>query len=230
MEAIARKWSPEGDADTPYMRARQEWDNRMGSTVIQGRNWRLIAFISQGTALICIVGMIYLGAKPKSVPHIIEVDKLGNATYVGPIAQAPYTPSDATLKYHLRRFLEDTRSISSDTAIIKRNWIDAYNYVTPKGANMLTAYVQKPENEPFRRSLEERVTMEIVSTIRVSNDTWQIDWKETRWDKNANPMGQPLLWRGMFKLVLQPPKNEDQMARNPIGLYIDEFHWDKVGS
>ena len=228
MEAIAKKWSAEGDADTPYMRARQEWDARMGSTIIQNRNWRLAAFVSQATAVVCIGGMIYLGAKPKSVPHIIEVDKLGHATYVGPVAATPYTPSDATLKYHLRRFLEDTRSISSDTAIIKRNWIDAYNYLTPKGANMLTAYVQQPGNEPFRRSLEERITIETVSTIRVSTETWQIDWRETHWDKNGNPAGQAVLWRGMFKLVLQAPTSEDQMARNPIGLYIDEFHWDKV--
>ena len=26
----------------------------------------------------------------------------------------------------------------------------------------------------------------------------------------------------------ETPKTEEAMAKNPIGLYIDEFHWDKV--
>jgi len=56
---------------------------------------------------------------------------------------------------------------------------------------MLTAYVSKPENEPFRRSQEERVSTEILAQVRVSNDTWQIDWRENNWDKNGNPMGLP---------------------------------------
>jgi type IV secretion system protein TrbF len=32
----------------------------------------------------------------------------------------------------------------------------------------------------------------------------------------------------MFRVLLQTPKTEQAMAQNPIGLYIDEFHWDKV--
>jgi len=224
------KWSTGGAADTPYMRARQEWDSRMGSAIVHAKNWRLATFASLGIVVLSVAGMIYLGAKPKAVPHIIEVDQLGAAIYRGPAGKSvsEYTPSDATLKYHLRRFIEDTRTISSDTAVIKRNWIDAYALVTPRGGNMLTAYVSKPENEPFRRSQEERVSTEILAQVRVSNDTWQIDWRETNWDKNGNPVGLPVIWRGMFRVMMQQPKTEEAMARNPIGLYVDEFHWDKV--
>lgn len=31
--------------ETPYLQARQEWDNRIGSSVIQAYNWRKIAFL-----------------------------------------------------------------------------------------------------------------------------------------------------------------------------------------
>ena len=224
------KWTTEGAADTPYMRARQEWDARMGSAIVHAKNWRLATFSSLGIVMLSVGGMIYLGSKPKAVPHIIEVDQLGAASYHGPAGKsvAEYTPSDATIKYHLRRFIENTRTISSDPAVIKKNWVDAYNLVTPRGANMLTAYVSKPENEPFRRSQEERVGTEIIAMVRVSNDTWQIDWRETEWDKNGNPIGLPVIWRGMFRVLMQQPRTEEAMARNPIGLYVDEFHWDKV--
>src|SRR5438128_1721950 len=107
------KWPTEGAADTPYMRARQEWDARMGSSLVHARNWRLATFASLGIVVLSVAGMIYLGSKPKAVPHIIEVDALGAATYHGPAGKsvADYVPSDAATKYHLRRFIEDTRTI-----------------------------------------------------------------------------------------------------------------------
>ncbi len=225
------KWTAGGAADTPYMRAKQEWDARMGSTLVQARNWRTATFAALGAVMLSIGGMVYLGKLPKAVPHIIEVDHLGAATYRGPVGQsgADYSPSDAVVKYHLQRFIEDTRSISSDAAVLKKNWLDAYTLVTGKGGNMLTAYVSQPEHEPFHRAADgERVSVEVISAVRVSQDTWQVDWRETSWDKNGNQTGAPVLWRGMFHTVLQTPKSEEAMARNPIGLYVDEFHWDTI--
>jgi type IV secretory pathway TrbF-like protein len=33
----------------------------------------------------------------------------------------------------------------------------------------------------------------------------------------------------MLRTLLAPPKTTEAMKKNPIGLYIDELHWDKVG-
>lgn len=224
------RWVPEGGADTPYMRARAEWDARMGNLVVQARNWRLATFLALGLVGAALLGMAYLGAQPKAVPHIIEIDRLGHATYQGPAGEAiaTYVPSEAVMKDHLRRFIEDTRSLSSDTAVIKRNWLEAYNLVTPRAANMLTAYVQRPGNAPFERAREERVGVEVIGFVRVSEDTWQVDWRETRWDKNGIETGPPDEWRAMLRVIRQQPRNQEAMERNPLGLYVDEFHWDKV--
>jgi type IV secretion system protein TrbF len=226
---MTTKWTPNGPLDTPYRRARQEWDARMGSAVVQAKNWRLATFASLGAVTLALGGMIHLGALPKAVPHIIEVDRLGAAIYRGPVGQTDYVPSDGVITYHLRRFIEDTREVSSDLAVVKRNWLDAYTVLTPRGANMLSAFVEKPENDPFRRAQEERVTVEILSAVRVSGDTWQVDWRESAWDKNGSPAARPVVWRAMLRTLLQAPKNAEAMSKNPIGLYIDELHWDKVG-
>jgi len=226
---MTTKWSPDGPLDTPYLRARQEWDLRMGSAVVQAKNWRLATFASLGAVLLSTGGMIYLGSLPKAVPHIIEVDRLGAATYHGPVGQSDYVPTEAVITYHLRRFIEDTREISSDLAVLKKNWLDAYLLLTPRGGNMLSAFVQKPENDPFRRAQEERVTIEILSVVRAAGDTWQIDWRESSWDKGGSPLGEPIIWRAMLRTVVATPKTTEAMQKNPIGLYIDELHWDKVG-
>jgi type IV secretory pathway TrbF-like protein len=226
---MTTRWSPDGPLDTPYLRARQEWDSRMGSAVVQAKNWRLATFASLGAVLLSTGGMIYLGSLPKAVPHIIEVDRLGAATYHGPVGQSDYVPTEAVITYHLRRFIEDTREISSDLAVLKKNWLDAYLLLTPRGGNMLSAFVQKPENDPFRRAQDERVTIEILSVVRAAGDTWQLDWRESSWDKGGSPLGEPVIWRAMLRTALATPKTAEAMQKNPIGLYIDELHWDKVG-
>ena len=226
---MTTQWSPDGPLDTPYRRARQEWDTRMGSAVVHAKNWRLATFASMAAVLLATGGMIYLGSLPKAVPHIIEVDRLGAASYHGPVGQADYVPTDAVITYHLRRFIEDTREISSDLAVLKRNWLDAYTLLTPRGGRMLSAFVEKPENDPFRRAQDERVTVEVLSAVRVSGDTWQVDWRESAWDKGGNPSAPPRVWRAMLRTIVLAPKTPEAMSKNPIGLYIDELHWDKVG-
>jgi type IV secretion system protein VirB5 len=228
MEAVANKrWKPEGELETRYRKARQEWDRRMGSAVVQARNWRLATLASLGLVLVALIGTIYLGAQPKLVPHIVQVDRIGAPTYLGPITQSArdYKPADASLRYHLRRFITATRTISSDPAVMKRNWIDAYALITQNAANHLSAYAQ--QSDPFKRAEQERVTVDIAAIVQLSADTWQADWVEKQWDKAGNETDGGV-WRGTFRVLVRLPESEEQLASNPIGLFIDEFHWSKV--
>jgi type IV secretion system protein TrbF len=230
MEAVANKrWKPEGEIETKYRRAGQEWDRRMGAAIVQARNWRLATLLSLGLVLVSLIGTIYLGAQPKAVPHIVQVDRIGAPTYLGPVGQAArdWKPSDAALKYHLRRFIAETRSISSDAAVMKRNWIDAYALITQSAANHLNAYAQ--QTDPFKRGAEERVSVDVATVVQLSADTWQADWVEKTWDKAGNEAASAV-WRGTFRVLVRPPENDEQLAANPIGLFVDEFHWSKVQS
>jgi type IV secretion system protein VirB5 len=230
MQAVAnKKWTPEGQVETRYRKARKEWDDRMGGAVIQARNWRLATLLALGLVLVSLAGTIYLGAQPKAVPHIVQVDKIGAPTYIGPIGQSAreYRPGDATIKYHLRRFIDQTRGVSSDPAVVRKNWTDAYTVITPNAANQLGAYAER--NDPIKRAQDARVTVDVSSIVQVSKETWQADWEEKTWDKAGNQVGSAV-WRGTFKVLLRTPESEDQIATNPIGLYIDEFHWSKVGA
>jgi type IV secretion system protein VirB5 len=55
MDAVANKrWKPEGEVETRYRKGRQEWDWRMGTAVIQARNWRLATLMSLGLVLVSL--------------------------------------------------------------------------------------------------------------------------------------------------------------------------------
>jgi type IV secretory pathway TrbF-like protein len=221
--------SAAGAADTPYMRARQEWDARMGNAVVQARNWRRATFASVGALAVSIIGLIYLGSQPKAIAHVIEVDRVGAATYTGVLGDplATFKPSDPQIKYHLRRFIEDVRVVSSDAAVTKRAWLDAYQMLTSRAANMLTTYVTTVGNDPFKRAQQGTVSVEVLSIVQISESAWQLDWRELSWDPNGN-RARSELWRAMFRVLLRAPSTVQDMKSNPIGIYVDEFHWDKV--
>jgi type IV secretion system protein VirB5 len=228
VDAVVNKsWKPDGDLETRYKRARQEWDQRMGGAVVQAHNWRLATLCSLGLVFASLLGTVYLGAQPKAVPHIVQVDRLGAPTYLGPVGQAArdYKPSDASMKYHLRRFIVATRSVSSDAAVMRQSWLDAYALITQSAANQLNAYAEK--SDPFKRGAELRVSIDAATIVQLSPDTWEADWVEKTWDKAGNETDSSI-WRGTFRVVVRTPDSEEQLSQNPIGLFIDEFHWSKV--
>src|ERR1700733_15036034 len=124
------------EPETPYQRAGQVWDDRIGSARVQARNWRLMAFGS----LLLSPGPAPAGGWPGGrgtvTPWVVQVDKIGQAQAVGPAA-AGYQPTDPQIAWHLARFIEDVRGVSADPVVVRKNWLEAYDYVTSQGAQAL---------------------------------------------------------------------------------------------
>ncbi|WP_299697589.1 VirB8/TrbF family protein, partial [uncultured Vibrio sp.] len=56
-----------------YQRAREEWDERLGSVIKQAHNWKLFAFFSLMVSAISVGGVSYIGAQSKIQPYVIGV-------------------------------------------------------------------------------------------------------------------------------------------------------------
>jgi type IV secretion system protein VirB5 len=162
------------------------------------------------------------------VPHIIQVDGLGAATYRGPAEAlaAGFTPSEPLIRYQLRRFIEMTRTLSSDNVLLRQNWVEAFKMLTPSGSTLMTEWVK--EYNPFERAQTETSSTEILSAVPLSASSWQIDWRESSWNRNGQSTGKPVIWRAMVRVVLRVPETTQQMADNPLGVFVDEFHWDQI--
>jgi len=84
MQAVAnKKWTPEGQVETRYRKARKEWDDRMGGAVIQARNWRLATLLALGLVLVSLAGTIYM--------HLLATQSAPTASSSGP-ASGPARP------------------------------------------------------------------------------------------------------------------------------------------
>src|SRR5690348_13666860 len=85
---------------TPYQRAAQAWDERIGSARVQARNWRLAAFggliLSSGLS----AGLLWQSMQSRVVPFVVAVDRLGEPRAIAP-ADRDYRPTDAQIAWFL---------------------------------------------------------------------------------------------------------------------------------
>src|SRR5216117_4220538 len=79
---------------TPYQKAAQVWDQRIGSARVQAKNWRLMAFGCLSLALLMAGGLVWRSAQSIVTPFVVEVDSGGQVRAVGEAA-TPYKPNDA---------------------------------------------------------------------------------------------------------------------------------------
>src|SRR3546814_15564075 len=77
--------------ETPYQRAGQLWDDRIGSARVQARNWRYMAFGGLLLASAMAAALTWQSLQSRVTPYVVEVDRLGEARAVAP-ANTDYTP------------------------------------------------------------------------------------------------------------------------------------------
>lgn len=210
------------EPSTPFQRAGQLWDERIGSARVQARNWRLIAFGMLGLSSAITGGLIWQSLQSRVVPYVVEVDRLGEARATSP-AEAAYHPTDPQIAWHLARFIENVRSISLDPVLMRSNWLSAYDFVTERGGRFLDAYARGAD--PFGHIGEKTVSVQVTSVLRASDRSFQVDWTETAFDRGT-PAGVSH-WTGILTVMMKPPTSADTLRRNPLGVYVDAIDWSR---
>ncbi|WPH16025.1 conjugal transfer protein TrbF [Variovorax paradoxus] len=216
------RYSDTPEPVTPYQAATQVWDQRIGSARVQAKSWRLMAFGCLSLALLMAGGLVWRSAQSIVTPYVVEVDNAGQVRAVGEAA-TPYKPSDAQIAHHLARFITDVRSLSIDPIVVRQNWLEAYEYTTDRGAATLNDYARA--NDPFSRIGESSVAVQINSVVRASDSSFQVRWTERRY-VNGEAAGLER-WTAVLAIVLQAPRTEERLRRNPLGIYVNGLSWSR---
>jgi type IV secretion system protein VirB5 len=207
---------------TPYQAAAQAWDDRIGSARVQAHHWRLMAFGCFGLALIAAGALVWRSGQSLVTPYVIEVDRAGAVRAVGEAA-TPYRPTDAQIAYHLAHFISNVRSLALDPVIVRQSWLEAYQYTTDQGAARLNEFARA--NDPFARVGQVSIAVEITSVVRASDNSFQVRWIERSYSRGA--LSSTERWTAIVSIVIQPPRTEERVRQNPLGIYIDALSWSK---
>ncbi|MGC6400347.1 conjugal transfer protein TrbF [Sphingomonas sp. FW199] len=210
------------EPETPYQRAGQIWDERIGSARVQARNWRLMAFGGLGLTAAMSAALVWQSLQSRVVPYVVAVDRLGEARAVSE-AERDYQPSDAQVAWHLARFIEQVRSVSLDPVLMRQDWLSAYDFVTRRGAQFLGDYARTAD--PFGRVGERAVSVQVTSVVRASDRSFQVKWTETVYER-GNRTGTSN-WTGILTVMRKGPSSAETLRRNPLGLYVDAIDWSR---
>ncbi|ESY62548.1 conjugal transfer protein TrbF [Mesorhizobium sp. LNHC252B00] len=208
--------------ETPYQKAAQVWDERIGSARVQAKNWRLMAFGSLLLAGGFAAALVWQSGRGTIVPWVVQVDRLGQAQAVEP-AVADYRPTDPQIAWHLARFIEQVRSIPADAIIVRQNWLRAYDFTTDRGALALNDYARA--NDPFSKVGKQQIAVEVSSVIRASPDSFRVAWMERRYQDGS--LASTERWTAIVTVVIQPPRDAERLRKNPLGVFINAINWSK---
>ncbi len=210
------------EPETPYQRAGQAWDDRIGSARVQARSWRLAFFgallISGGLA----AGLVWQSARGTVTPWVVQIDKLGQAQAVAP-AVADYRPTDPQIAWHLARFIEEVRRIPADPVVLRHDWLEAYRFVTDRGALALNDYART--SDPFSKVGKTQIAVDVASVVRASESSFRVAWVERHYVDNA--LAATERWSAILTIVVQPPTDADRLTKNPLGVYVHALNWSK---
>jgi type IV secretion system protein TrbF len=207
---------------TPYQKAAQVWDERIGSARVQARNWRFMAFGCLGLVGGLALQLAVLSTTSRVTPYVVEVERGGTIRAVAPAVES-YEPSDAQIAAELARFIEHVREVSIDPVVVKQNWLKAYDYATDRAAQTLNDYAR--ENDPFAKIGQRSVSVEITSVVRSSPTSFQLRWREKAFE-NGSAAGEQS-FTGVLTIVTKSPRDATTLRANPLGIYVNAINWSR---
>ncbi len=221
-------FKPGNSAETPFRQAKQAWDLRLGTATSQAKNWRLAFFCLFALSTLMAAGLVLLISQKRVVPIIVGLDKqTGEATVVGPADQNSKQPGPLEVKYFLAQFIRSVRSVSLDQVVIKQNWLRAYSYLRPEAAGLLNELTQKDSNSPLNKIGKVLVTVQPLSILQIpETSSYQLRWKETVFATHGTKLEEYTML-ATFILEIDPPKDEQTLQENPLGIFIKSFQWNR---
>ncbi len=207
----------------PYVKGaegQKAWDDRYGSMQQSLKLWQL-AFFSALITIAVLGGMLgYVSAISKVQPFVVETHE-GMPYAIAPM-QSISVKDQRLINFAINQFVMNARTVVHDSEAQKARLDKVYAYSANQTLPFLHDYYQK--NNPFDRASHSTVTVNIVSSLPITKDTWQITWDETEHNVADGTVIKTTRWVANVTYQLGEV-NSHFMLDNPFGLYITQLNW-----
>ena len=209
------------EPETPYQKAAQVWDERIGSARVQAKNWRLMAFGCLMLSVRACVGLVWqsprarcpLGGRRSTSSARPRRSRPPTAAISRPIRE---------IAFHLARFIEMVRGLPADPIMVRQDWLRAYDFTTDRGAAALNDYART--NDPFANLGKLQISVEVSSVIRAS-PSFRVAWIQRRYENGS--LADTERWTAILTIVIETPRDADRLRKNPLGVYVNAINWSK---
>lgn len=212
--------------ENPYLNAKQEWLERYGSYISRASNWRMAAFLSLIIAMLSITGNVIQANQVKTIPYIIEVDKLGRSSVVARADRASASPL-RLIQADIASCIKDWRTVTADVELQKQMISRLSYFFAGSAKGVLKEWYTV--NNPYEIAKSGKlVHIEIKSLpLPISNDTYRVEWLETV-RTHAGATIQTQMYEASVTIQIHPATSESVLLHNPGGVYITELSTSKI--
>ena len=233
MFSFWRKKEAEGNTaartrrDAPWLRGQDAFEDTYLRLAAQVVNWRRMAFGCLMLAVIAVCWVGYIGAQSKFKPFTVEVDKLGRTIAVRALDGDGATSDPSRTVYaEMFELIENLRTVTTDREANNRNLNKAFSRLVGAAANYARTELRKaPPNEV---GASKTVQVRVKTALPISAKSWQVEWEETSFNLQGEPIGPPEKWKATLQYELRPSDSEEGIRKNPIGFTVPELNWAKV--
>jgi type IV secretion system protein VirB5 len=206
--------------ETPYQRAAQVWDDRIGSARVQAKNWRLMAFgslaLSAGFPARCSGSRERLD---RALGGAGRSARPGAGRRPGDRRLSADRSADRLLPRALHRAgpLDPGRRDHRAAELAAR--LRLHHAGRRAGAQRL-----RPRQRPFAKVGKQQVAVEVSSVIRASPTSFRVAWIERRYQDgrspppNAGPPSSP---------SRPAAARRRHAAEEPARIYVNAINWSK---
>ncbi len=207
----------------PYVKGaegQKAWDDRYGSMQQSLKLWQF-AFFSALMTIAVLGGMLgYVSATAKVQPFVVETHE-GMPYAISPMKSISIK-DQRLINFAINQFVMNARTVVHDSEAQKALLDKVYAYSANQTLPFLHDYYQK--NNPFDRASHSIVTVNIVSSLPITKDTWQITWDEAEHNVADGAVIKTTRWIANITYQLGEV-NSHFMLENPFGLYITQINW-----
>lgn len=209
-----------------YLSGREEWLERYGSYISRAAQWRMAAFICLLLTAISITGNVIQASQVKTVPYIIEVDKLGKSSVVARADRASAAPR-RLIQAEIAACISDWRTVTADVELQQKMIERLSFFMAGSAKGVLREWYEA--NNPYEIAKSGKlVHVEIKGLpLPVSSDSYRVEWVETV-RSHAGVLLDSHSYEATVTIQINPPTVDAVLLRNPGGVYITSLSAGKV--
>ena len=211
---------------SPYLNGREEWLERYGSYISRAAQWRVAAFLCLIITVVSVTGNVIQASQVKTVPYIIEVDKLGKTGVVARADTASRTPQ-RLIQAEIAKCVSDWRTVTADVELQQKMIERLSFFMAGSAKGVLRQWYEA--NNPYEIAKSGKlVHVEIKGLpLPVSADSYRVEWVETV-RSHAGVMLDSHSYEATVTIQVNPPTADAVLLRNPGGVYITALSAGKV--
>ena len=175
------------------------------------------------TLVLCLV-LAYFAIRTNIKVFLVQVDKTTGAPMeVNVLTKSNVKVGEKETKYFISKFILDVRTLPKDTAYYDNKLKENAFFLTQNSQKKLDAMIQETGTIQM---LADKITtnVNIVSANKLTNtsNTYQVRWKEKQFSETRMEI-QNTSYLGVFTVDYVNEKNEELVAKNPLGIIIKDF-------